>query len=84
MSSGDNLCKQIGPGSKLFDTLIIFLKEFFERVDFEKNQQKTKKREKLSQVAKSLYLCSGVSSSRCNRSVIVTFLSHSLVFICNL
>ena len=32
-------------GSKLLDTLIIFLKEFLEKVDFEKNsrQQKTKK-----------------------------------------
>ena len=25
--------------SKLFDTLIVFLKEFFEKVNFEKNQQ---------------------------------------------
>ena len=29
MSSADNLCKQ-------FDTLMVFLKEFFENVDFEK------------------------------------------------
>ena len=28
-------------GSKLFDTLIVFLKEFFEKVNFEKNQQTT-------------------------------------------
>ena len=45
--SAYNLCKQLGPssgstkhqvlsGSKLFDTLIVFLKEFFEKVDFEK------------------------------------------------
>ena len=33
-------------GSKLFETLIVFLKEFFEKVDFKKNQQTTKKREK--------------------------------------
>ena len=32
-------------GSKLFDTLIIFLKEFFEKVASENNQQTTKKRE---------------------------------------
>ena len=48
----DNLCKQSGPrsgptksqawsGSKLFDTLIVSLKEFFEKVDFEKSQQTT-------------------------------------------
>ena len=54
LSSADNLCKQFGPrsgptecrswsGSKLFDTLIVFLKEFFEKVDFEKNQQTTTK-----------------------------------------
>ena len=57
--SADNLCKQFGPrpgptkhralsGSKLFDALMVFLKEFFEKVDFEeKYQQMTKKREKL-------------------------------------
>ena len=54
-SSADNFCKQFGPrsglteswawsGSKLVDTLIVFLKEFFElKVDFEKNQRTTKK-----------------------------------------
>ena len=45
--SADNICKQFvsrpGPtkcrassGFKLFDTLIVFMKEFFEKVDFEK------------------------------------------------
>ena len=45
MSSTDNLSKQFGPrtglnkhqalfDNKLFDTLIIFLKEFFEKDDF--------------------------------------------------
>ena len=36
--SADNLCKQFGPKSvsKLFDTLIVFLKELFEKVNFEK------------------------------------------------
>ena len=58
MSSADNLCKQFGPrsgatkcrawsGSKLFDTLMVFLKEFFEKVAFEKSQQTTKKHAKL-------------------------------------
>ena len=47
MSSADNLCKQFGhrsgltecrswSGSKLFDTLIVLLKEFFEKGNFEK------------------------------------------------
>ena len=55
--SADNLCKQFGPipgptkclvwsGSNLFDTQVVFLKEFIEKVDFEKNQQMTKKHEK--------------------------------------
>ena len=35
----------IRSGSKLFDTLMVFLKEFFEKVDFENNQQKTKSME---------------------------------------
>ena len=53
MSSVDNLCKQFAPrsgptnhqarsGSKLFDTLMVFLKEFSEKVKFEKNLQTTK------------------------------------------
>ena len=56
-SSADNFCKQFGPrsgstkclalsGSKLFDTLVVFLKEFFKKVDFEKYQQTTTKDEK--------------------------------------
>ena len=53
VSSTDNICKQFEPrsgpikcqvtsGSKLFYTLMIFLKVFFEKVYFEKNQQRTK------------------------------------------
>ena len=53
-NSADNLCKQVWPrsgpakclsstGSKPFDTLIVFLKEFFEKVNFEKSQQATAK-----------------------------------------
>ena len=49
-SSADSICKQFGnrsgstecrawSGSKLFDTQMVFLKELFEKVDFEKNQQ---------------------------------------------
>ena len=51
-------CKQFGPrsgptqcrawsGSKLFNTLMASPKEFFKKLYFEKNQQTTKKREKL-------------------------------------
>ena len=58
MPSADNLCKQFGSrsgptkcrawsGSKLFDTLMVFLKEFFEKEDFEKNQKTTQKHTKL-------------------------------------
>ena len=59
LSSADNLCKQFGPRSgptkhgawsrsKLLDTLIVFLKEYFEKVNFEKkSQQMTKDDEKL-------------------------------------
>ena len=53
LSSADILCKQFGTrsgltkcrawsGSKLFDILKVILKEFFEKDDFEKNQQMTK------------------------------------------
>ena len=51
MSSADNFSKLFGPrwtecralsGSKLFDTLVVFLKEVFEKIDFEKNQQTAK------------------------------------------
>ena len=46
MSSADNLkCRQFGPKSGptiLFDTLMVFLNFFFEKVDFEKNKQATK------------------------------------------
>ena len=53
VSSADNLCKQFGPrsgptkcrawsGSKLFDTLTVYLKEFFEKVDFENFSRRQK------------------------------------------
>ena len=45
--AADNHCKQLGPSSgpmdpKLFDTLKVFLKEFFEKVNFDKSEHKTK------------------------------------------
>ena len=51
--TADNLCKQFGPrpgltkcwvlsGSKLFATLMVFLKVFFFKYDIEKYQQATK------------------------------------------
>ena len=55
MPSADNFCKQFGPRSgltKLFDTLMVFLKEFFKKVDFEINQQTTIKHEKLRKMPK--------------------------------
>ena len=39
----------------LFDTQMVFLKEFFEKDDFEKNQQMTKKREKIQVNIKEKY-----------------------------
>ena len=61
MSFVDNLCKQFGPrsgptlcrawsGSNVFATLMVFLKEFFKNVNFEKNQRTTKKRVKLHSI----------------------------------
>ena len=55
MSSADNLGKQFGPrsgatkcqalsGSKLFDTLMVFLKQFFKKVDFEKKISRQQKK----------------------------------------
>ena len=58
VSSADNFCKQFGPrpgltkcrawsGSNLFDTQMVFLKQFWKKRWFwEKNQQTTKKHEK--------------------------------------
>ena len=51
MQIADSLCKQFGlrsgSTSKLFDTLMVVLKEFFRKIDFEKNQRTTKKLAKL-------------------------------------
>ena len=54
LSSAENICKQFGPrsgptecrsrsGSKLVDTMRVFLEEYFEKVNFEKSQQTTTK-----------------------------------------
>ena len=44
-------------GSELFDILMVFLKEFFQKVNFEKNQQTTKKHEKLITQYAMSYWC---------------------------
>ena len=60
MLSSDNLCKQIVPspgptccrawtGYKLFDTMIVFLKDFFGKKNERKNQQTTTKARKITQ-----------------------------------
>ena len=56
--SADKFCKQFGPRSgptkcralsesNLFDSLMVFLKEFSQKIDFEKTQQTTKIHENL-------------------------------------
>ena len=54
LTATDNLCKQFKTwsGSKLFDTLVVFPKEFFEKVNFEKIQQSTTKTWKITKHAK--------------------------------
>ena len=84
VSSSDKFCKHFGPRwgppkrrawsrSNLFDTQMLFQKEFFEKVDFEKNQQTTKKHENfprrqrvkseenIQTLVRMLYLCSLIS-----------------------
>ena len=64
MLSADNFCKQVGPRSAptqyqdwsrsdLFDTQMVFLKEFLEKVDFEKKSADDKNAWKITQGAKS-------------------------------
>ena len=59
VSSADNFCKQFGPwsgptkrrtwsGSNQFDTQMVFLKDFFEKVNLEKNLRKQKKHDNFS------------------------------------
>ena len=71
-----HICKQIGPrsgptkrragsGSNMFDTQMVFLKDFFEKVDFEKNQQTTKKHKKFprgQRVKGFIHVCSNDTS----------------------
>ena len=62
--SADDLCKQFWPrsgatkcrawsGSKLFGTLMVYLKEFFEELDFETKISRRLKAWKNTQLAKS-------------------------------
>ena len=62
VSSADNFGKQFGPrsglmirrawsGSKLFDILMVFLKEFFWKINFEKKSADDKKARKITQYA---------------------------------
>ena len=80
VSSADNLCRQSGPrsfpkehrtwsASKLFDTLGVFLKDFFKNVDFEKSQQMTKKHEKFTRIEGRQGVNSAVSAFRSVTSV---------------
>ena len=46
----------LDPNGKLFDILILFLKEFFEKVNFERSQQMTKKHAKLPGVQRVISL----------------------------
>ena len=67
LSSVDNLCKQFGSSSgslkcpsssrsRQFDTLILFLKEFFEKVDFEKKSAEDREKKQNYPVGKELDL----------------------------
>ena len=57
ISSAANLCKKFEcrawSGSKLYYTLMVFLKEFFEKDDFEKKSAEDKKAYEITQNAKS-------------------------------
>ena len=53
LSSADNLGKQFGSRSGQRKCLIVFLKEFFEKANFEKRQQTTTKAGKFIQKVKS-------------------------------
>ena len=55
--SGPTFCRSWS-GSKLFDHLIVFLKEFFEKVNFEKSQQRQQKHEKLPSIQRVTFLFS--------------------------
>ena len=63
-------CKQFG--SKPFDTLIVFLKEFFEKVDFEKSLQMTAKAWKIT------ILIIGLDKPNFERKIVNIFIPISL------
>ena len=68
MSPAHNLRKQIGPwpGSSLFDTQMLFLKEFFEKVDFEKKKKKKKKKQQTTKKHEKVH---GVQSKNTHADV---------------
>ena len=88
----NNFCKQFGPrsgptecgawsGSNLFDAQMVFLKEFFEKADFEKNQQTAKKREKLPR--RQRVTCTSLRVNSCNSQVRQISGVQFCYFLCN-
>ena len=51
-----NVWPDLDPYKLLFDTLLVFLKEFFEQVDFEKKFQQTMKKHPKYSVGKELHI----------------------------
>ena len=71
-----NVRPDLDPNSlSLFDTLMVFLKEFFKKDDFEKNQQMTKLMKKLSSMQR-------VKATNCkvNLRIIVGDFTHAVLF----
>ena len=69
-----NVGTDLDPNSfSLFDTLMVFLKEFFEKDDFEKNQRTTKHMKKLSSMRR-------VKATNCkvNLRLIVGDFTHAI------
>ena len=59
-----------------FDTLIVFLKELYEKVNFEKNQQTTKKHENYPACKELKVLISDLLNNRVNYSSIREILPY--------
>ena len=89
-ASVENLCKQLGPrsgptkrrawsGFKLFDTLMAFLQEFWEKDDFDKNQQMTTKAYKSMQQQTSIQ--KKTNKKRRNELTLWLIMSKKLVLI---
>ena len=89
LSSADNLCKQFGSrsgptkcwawsGSKLFDTLLIYLKEYFDSFNYEKKNQQTAKHVQLPSFIWVIIMVSFVWDVDWEKSVWVTHInSHT-------